>query len=143
MINIYYTQCGQYTRSPNHRHTPSGRCYQSEVYTVVPTSEDVKEMKKAFRKKDSNFYVRWSEVYESEYEMYDLPFEYIFTSRVKASKFVGDLLMGFTNHSDLDLDLYGNRTLLEYCEEFDFDPKDFKLKEVNNLRFVIYKNEDD
>ena len=126
-------------------------------YVDVPTSSEVKLMKKAFRKDTkSTVELRWHEIWVSEEEVKDLFFEYGFTTQAKAAKFLGDLLMGIRNHSDLvDVDDEGNwidenkfgyvicefNNLKEVCKLENLDPNDFKLFEVQNFHFVVDKDE--
>ena len=123
-------------------------------YVDVPTSEEVKLMKKAF--KEQQVELRWYEIWVSDKEVLKLFFEYSFSTQDEASKFLGDLLMGVRNHSDLvvtwDIEsdngvhkqtdgVYGEiagefYTIEEECMENNLDPSDFKLKEIYGFNFV-------
>lgn len=126
----------------------------SGSYIDVPTSEEVKLMKKAF--KEQQVELRWYEIWVSDKEVLKLFFEYSFSTQDEASKFLGDLLMGVRNHSDLvvawDIEdddgvykmnegVFGEiagefYTIEEECRENNLDPSDFKLKEINGFNFV-------
>lgn len=140
--------------------------YSNYPYTYIeigddlhtPTSDELKLMRKAYRKY-GGLEIRWYETWSNGKGVKEkLFFEYTFTTQAKASSFLGDLLMGIRNHSDLiaveitddyikyiDLNKFGHitgdfETLKERCVDMKLEPEDFKLQKVDHLQFVV--NED-
>ena len=130
-----------------YRKMPSG------LYVDVPSSKKVKLMKEAY--KEQQVELRWHEVWVSSEEVLRLFFEYSFSTQDEASKFLGDLLMGVRNHSDIvvtweiedddgvykqDEGVFGETgefyTLEEECMEQNLNPSDFELKEINDFCFA-------
>ena len=81
--------------------------------------------------------LRWKEVWTSDEDTIQLWIEYTFPTMNKASKFLGDLLMGVRNHSDLDVDKHYEEmeivdleSLVQICKEQGKDHNQYTLKEL-------------
>ena len=119
-----------------------------DSYTKIQSSEEVKEMKKGFKK--GMVELRWKEVWTSDEDTIQLWVEYTFPTMNKASKFLGDLLMGIRNHSDLDVDEHYEEmgiidlegSLVKICKERETDHNDYTLKELEGSPIFWMLKED-
>ncbi len=142
---MYEARCGMFNRTD---YIPSGLSAEKRelrynlpkgCHIQVPNSEDVKVFKKAFRKSSyPTFFLRWSEVWVYKSKVVEVDVEYAFQTQVQASRFLGDLLLGFRNHSHLeDIENCGLATLEDMCEYENVNAQNFQLKEVSSILFYV------